>query len=299
MYCGVKTNLVNFQLEVARLFENLLTLSKLWAFRNGKSIKTRHPDSLLESNVCFETVELKTIISNSSTMNQHIFSILAQKKWKIESNINVRGNCAASYNCHCPPINCHGQRKDPEQQASFLFVGENISGFICLKYIFSLLSSTTSQQEVLSAYRIPGLPPCKRNNMSPPSRDILAFFRRNFFGHGKVESPATAANVWILEIFQLSSTASGCHLIFFWKFARCLIAKPKFWIRRFFFSKFPNVVPFSLFYGLTDFVWVSMQVALLVVVSLVPHFAALACGQNPFIQLMIYLRPLLLVISPF
>ena len=28
MYCGVKTNLVNFQLEVARLFENLLTLSK-------------------------------------------------------------------------------------------------------------------------------------------------------------------------------------------------------------------------------------------------------------------------------
>ena len=169
----------------------------------------------------------------------------------------------------------------------------------CLQHIFSLLSSTTSQQEVLSAYRIPGSPPCKRNNMSTPSRDILAFFRRNFFGHGKVASPATAANVWILEIFQLSSTASGCHLIFFWKFARCLIAKPKFWIRRFFFSKFPNVVPFSLFYGLTDFVWVSMQVALLAVVSLVPHFAALACGQNPFIQLMIYLRPLLLVISPF
>ena len=48
-----------------------------------------------------------------------------------------------------------------------------------------------------------------------------------------------------------------------------------------------------------DFVWVSMQVAVIVVVSLVPHFAALACGQNPFIQLMIYLRPLLLVISPF
>ena len=136
MYCGVKTNLVNFQLEVARLFENLLTLSKLWAFRNGKSIKNRHPDSLLESNVCFETVELKTIISNSSTMNQHIFSILAQKKWKIESNINVRGNCAASYNCHCPPINCHGQRKDPEQQSSFFVRWGKYFGFYRLQHFF-------------------------------------------------------------------------------------------------------------------------------------------------------------------
>ena len=249
MYCGVKTNLVNFQLEVARLFENLLTLSKLWAFRNGKSIKTRHPDSLLESNVCFETVELKTIISNSSTMNQHIFSILAQKKWKIESNINVRGNCAASYNCHCPPINCHGQRKDPGPHSSFFVRWGKYLGFYLPETFLVLLSSTTSQQEVLSAYRIPSFPPCKRNNMSTPSRDMFAFFRRNFFGHGKVESPATAANVWILEIFQLLSTTSSCHLIFFLKLARCLIADPNFWIKRFFFSKFPNVVPFSLFYG--------------------------------------------------
>ena len=150
MYCGVKTNLVNFQLEVARLFENLLTLSKLWAFRNGKSIKTRHPDSLLESNVCFETVELKTIISNSSTMNQHIFSILAQKKWKIESNINVRGNCAASYNCHCPPINCHGQRKDPEQQASF-FVrwGKYFVFYLPATYLFSAIFNNISERSFI------------------------------------------------------------------------------------------------------------------------------------------------------
>ena len=249
MYCGLKTNLVNFQLEVARLFENLLTLSKLWAFRNGKSIKTRHPDSLLESNVCFETVELKTIISNSSTMNQRIFSILAQKKWKIESNINVRGNCAASYNCHCPPINCHGQRKDPGPHSSFFVRWGKYLGFYLPATFLVLLSSTTSQKEVLSAYRIPGLPPCKRNNVSTPSRDILAFFRRNFFGHGKVESPATAANVWILEIFQLLSTASGCHLIFFSKLARCLIADQSFESEDFSFQNFLMLSLFLCFMG--------------------------------------------------